>query len=926
MNEDIATLWNVSAKFEETAFHHTVLCAFETLPTKYSSGNILSRRSKVLVDKPLASTSLASEKSFGSNANHKEICSVLEGSEIHEAISDLAARAVQLSTNWHVSQNTSHLTRAAHKWLPTPVASEITSEIDANLENLDFRDPISSRQATAGSEQISDLEILPAKGTSVSEIPAVKLPCYVFDKHHIPGECYGRQKTMDLLDKALLPSKPRSPSYASQPVRSFAICGPGGIGKTEIAVEFVTTRKHQFDAVFWVHADNEVKLAENFNAIAAKLGLVSEIDEGNSVVSRDRLLEWLNHASKSGRGASSEDDILTEELANWLLVFDNADDPGVLAEYWPHAGGGAILVTSRDPVTKSHFFSMSGIDLDPFDRTSAAVFLQALTGYHAENDYEEALALVDRLDGLPLALVQIASILQRQDLSFGEFLNSYNDRLFLTDVHSTAIAGLREKNKKALFNVWQFEHLNPPAQKLLDLIALLDPDAIPELIFTHPELQELAEKFPVTTRTFEPARTGLLRSSLIRRLKNEKAIRIHRVIQDAALARMSPVQLSQAFTALVQLVDATWPRGAYQWSHEVKHWVLSSRLMPHIERLRQLYMGTDRPNLPHSVSEQFAKLLVDAAWYHMERGNHPSMIPFLECAEALLINAGLESSMSMASCHFALSACLQWLRDPEKARYHCDENIRISLIHGDEPNASIAFTELGVYYLTVEQYQEAIDTFQKSIDIQIVCGARETDPGLIQGARWLGTFPKCYSSYALLQLGRLEEAESLLIPVLEWFKKEWGLLNDRSYRTGFAMLHLGNVRAAQGRLAESFEMHEMALRQYRMTLGNSHPHTAGAMLKVSEHYVRLGRKGDAMALLEEALKVWSNRAYFRPERAWTLYKKSVLLRGDDDKSADELRSQAEQLVFAFAGDMRLEVPRTATGEVDYAPFVMFFFK
>jgi hypothetical protein len=48
MNEDIATLWNVSAKFEETAFHHTVLCAFETVPTKYSSGNILSRRSKVV--------------------------------------------------------------------------------------------------------------------------------------------------------------------------------------------------------------------------------------------------------------------------------------------------------------------------------------------------------------------------------------------------------------------------------------------------------------------------------------------------------------------------------------------------------------------------------------------------------------------------------------------------------------------------------------------------------------------------------------------------------------------------------------------------------------------------------------------------------------------------------------------------------------
>jgi hypothetical protein len=57
-----------------------------------------------------------------------------------------------------------------------------------------------------------------------------------------------------------------------------------------------------------------------------------------------------------------------------------------------------------------------------------------------------------------------------------------------------------------------------------------------------------------------------------------------------------------------------------------------------------------------------------------------------------------------------------------------------------------------------------------------------------------------------------------------------------------------------------------------------------------------------------------------------LYKKSCLLRGDDDQSADELRSQAEQLVFAFAGDMRVDIPRTTTGEVEYSPFIMFFFK
>jgi hypothetical protein len=54
------------------------------------------------------------------------------------------------------------------------------------------------------------------------------------------------------------------------------------------------------------------------------------------------------------------------------------------------------------------------------------------------------------------------------------------------------------------------------------------------------------------------------------------------------------------------------------------------------------------------------------------------------------------------------------------------------------------------------------------------------------------------------------------------------------------MLTLGNVRAAQNRMDESFQLHELALQQYRSTIGNSHPHTGGAMLKLSDHHYRLG--------------------------------------------------------------------------------------
>lgn len=668
--------------------------------------------------------------------------------------------------------------------------------------NQSDRSPETSLQVTLGSEDLSDYEILPTKGGPVSEVPAVQLPCYFFESHHLPGECYGRTDILQTLDEVLLP--PPAYSVSSSQMnhpRAFALCGPGGIGKTQIAMEFAMTRKKAFDAVFWVHSDSEIKISGDYTLIAAKLGLMHELDQGNAVISRDRFIEWLNRPSKHGRCVNNENSEYLESAANWLLIFDNADNPEILAEYWPATGKGSVLVTSRDPMAKTHFFLTSGVDLEPFDRESAATFLQALTGYQTETDHEEALVLVDRLGGLPLALAQFASVLQRQDLSFAEFLEAYNDPLFLADVHSAVVSGLRGKNKRALFSVWQFESLSLVAQQLLDLIAMADPDAIPEIVFLHAELTHLSKDFPTSLREFESARTGLLRCSLVRRLKTDKAIRIHRVIRDAARARMTPERFALAFKAFSELLHASRPSEASNMTHETKHWTLSAKLMPHIEELRKTYLLQDRSSKQNFATSQYASLLIEAAWYvyfgtranldteltlstryNMERGNHLDMLPLLECAESVILAVGLKSSMLMALCHLCFSASLTWLRRPDKARYHCEENIRLSLLIDDDFNLSKAFTEMGVYFLTANQYEEALDALKRSIDIQAALLQRETDSEVIKSGLYMATFPKCYSAYALLGLERADDAERHLVPLLDWYKNEWGLTSTRSYK------------------------------------------------------------------------------------------------------------------------------------------------
>ena len=58
----------------------------------------------------------------------------------------------------------------------------------------------------------------------------------------------------------------------------------------------------------------------------------------------------------------------------------------------------------------------------------------------------------------------------------------------------------------------------------------------------------------------------------------------------------------------------------------------------------------------------------------------------------------------------------------------------------------------------------------------------------------------------------------------------------------------GNLRAAQGRLPESHEYHQMALEQFRSTIGDKHHRTADVCHKVAEHFIRTENYKDAMSV------------------------------------------------------------------------------
>lgn len=78
--------------------------------------------------------------------------------------------------------------------------------------------------------------------------------------------------------------------------QSFALCGLGGVGKTQTALNYVFEHMEDFQVVLWAHADTRGKLLEDFGGFAMELGLTKRGDSDHT--GRDLLKRWLETAGK----------------------------------------------------------------------------------------------------------------------------------------------------------------------------------------------------------------------------------------------------------------------------------------------------------------------------------------------------------------------------------------------------------------------------------------------------------------------------------------------------------------------------------------------------------------------------------------------------------------------------------------------------
>ena len=163
-----------------------------------------------------------------------------------------------------------------------------------------------------------------------------------------------------------------------------AIRGLGGVGKTQTAIAYAERYREKYQDVLWTSADGEGELIGGFGKIADELGLPHDPRDAQSAVAA--VKKWLRTES------------------DWLLVFDNADQPRLLEGFLPPASAkGRVLVTSRDRDADD----VLGIDdpllLDCLDVIPATEFLLERSGRTGTGDEERSAAarIAEEVGGLP---------------------------------------------------------------------------------------------------------------------------------------------------------------------------------------------------------------------------------------------------------------------------------------------------------------------------------------------------------------------------------------------------------------------------------------------------------------------------------------------------------------------------------------------
>ncbi|KAJ6258209.1 hypothetical protein Dda_7128 [Drechslerella dactyloides] len=584
--------------------------------------------------------------------------------------------------------------------------------------------------------------------------------------------------------------------------RIFALTGTGGMGKTQIALEYAYRHHNDCTAVFWVSAASEDTIrtsfidimqrivkeqagitwpesAPDYEAIGSKLGMPGLVDSKGTVSAdletvgniQSALFRWLQLPGNS----------------KWLLIYDNADDLETfnLQEYFPNQGGGAIFVTSRRPEFSD---SAKQADLDGLDEGSAVALLLRLADLPDTPGVpqNEAITLVEKLGFMPLAISHAGCYIRETKLPLGKY-KSYYEKAFMTVQSKKPRFGWNYRNDTTA-TTWevsflQIEKQDAEAALLLLTCSYLNPEEIFENLWEDKQLDNVKtsqqEKMSRESNKWEGREERRMASHLGYLHRYSKPSFSRFLLQEEHGSGNQTV-----LDHIYAIAGVFYKQGKYD---EAMQWYERALVG------RKKALGKDHPDTLSTV-HKIASVFSDQGKYDQ-----------------------------------AMQWCERALAGSEKAlgKDHPDTLATVHAMAG-------VFTRQGKYGEAMQRYERALAGREKAL-------GKDHPDTLDTVHNIAGVFD---------DQGRYDQAMQWYQRALAGREKAFGKEHPSTLDTVHAM---AGVFSMQGKYGEAMQRYERALAGREKALGKDHPDTLATVHAMAGVFTRQGKYGEAMQRYERAL-------------------------------------------------------------------------
>lgn len=595
--------------------------------------------------------------------------------------------------------------------------------------------------------------------------------------------------------------------------QATSFVGLGGLGKTQLAVEYAHTYRDRYPrGVYWFTADED--LDKQLIRLACEARWVNP-----QVEPRDQL------------------DVAIEQVrtrSDCLIIFDNVEHIDAIARLLPVPSAKPhLLLTSRLPQP-----GFDVVSLDRLDDAQALEMLLSESRRELESDEDDTAAarITRQLEGLPLALELVGAYLRHYpDVRWRD----YADQIEAEGVKARALgdglggdsftrhpAGLRAtlRLSDAVLD------RTPRLRDVLDLLAWSG-DATMGRSLLAAALDDDSSNLDLALG--EAVSLRILKRGGSFDLGAEPRYQMHRLVR--AVRRLDvPFETRREQWAEVPRRIGDWFEARRQEFREL------ARFEAEIDHLDAWQSHARELGQAREV----CRLLWLRAYPPHHHGHHQQTRTIIQKALEEFDRTGLEDRLLRAHLLHDLGATFNFIGEPGRVLEYLQQALSIRRDALGEPHADTVLTlgQIGIAFGNLGDHRKALEYAQRALSIaRLALGERHPDTAGI-----LDIAGDC-----LLHLGEHRKALEFYEQALE-IKRD--MCGERHPSTALSLQGIGIALSRLGDDRRALEYELLALEIRRELLGDRHPQTISSRRDVAQCLFILKQKVAALRVVEEGLK------------------------------------------------------------------------